>query len=84
MQAVSRKHNRKGSSAPPPGFPSQLRKLRERCGMSPEALGECCGLSRNIIRKYERGERCPSVDSVVKIADFFDVSTDSLIGRKKN
>ena len=81
---MSRKHNRKGSSAPPPGFPSNLRKLRERYGMSPEALSECCGLSRNIIRKYERGERCPSVDSVVKIANFFDVSTDSLIGRQKN
>lgn len=81
---MSRKHSKKSSTPPPPGFPSQLRKLREHYGMSPEALGECCGLSRNIIRKYERGERCPSIDSMVKIADFFDVSADSLIGRQKN
>ena len=83
MQTVSRKHNRKGSSAPPPGFPSQLKKLRERYGMSREALGECCGLSRDIIRKYEAGERRPTMDSAIKIADFFDISMDSLIGRHK-
>ena len=49
--------------------------------MSPEALGELCGLSRNTIRRYESGERRPSAETVAKIADFFDVSTDYLLGR---
>lgn len=84
MQTVSRKHNRKGSPAPPPGFPSQLRKLRERYGMSPEALGELCGLPRTVIRKYEAGECKPTLDSAAKIADFFDISLDGLTGRRKN
>lgn len=84
MQDVSRGNSKKKNAAPPPGFPEQLQKLRERYGMSREALGECCGLSRDIIRKYESGERRPSMDSVVKIADFFDISTDKLIGRRKH
>nr|DAJ42341.1 MAG TPA: repressor protein [Caudoviricetes sp.] len=84
MQDVSRKHSKKSSTPPPPGFPAQLRKLRERYGMSPEALGELCGLSRNTIRRYESGERRPSAETVAKIADFFDISTDGLLGRRRH
>lgn len=50
--------------------------------MSRMALGECCGLSKNIIGQYERGEREPMASSLVEIADFFEVSTDYLIGRQ--
>jgi transcriptional regulator with XRE-family HTH domain len=62
-------------------FPARLQKLREQRGMNRKALGECCGLSKNIIGQYERGEREPSASSLEKIADFFDVTTDYLLGR---
>lgn len=65
-------------------FPARLRMLRERKRMTRKALGECCGLSKAAISKYERGEREPSTSSLEKIADFFDVTTDSLLGREKN
>ena len=64
-------------------FPKRLRKLREKRRMSRKALGELCGLSKNIIGQYERGEREPTIRSLEKIADFFEVSTDYLLGRKK-
>lgn len=64
-------------------FPERLRRLRERNRMNRKALGECCGLSKNIIGKYERGEREPTVSSLMKIADFFEVPTDYLLGRQK-
>lgn len=64
-------------------FPKRLRKLRESRGMNRKALGECCGLSKNIIGKYERGERRPTVASLERIADFFSVTTDHLLGREK-
>lgn len=79
---MSQKRGKKVHQDPPAGFPSQLKRMRERYGMSRELLGECCGLSRDIIRKYESGERSPKMESVVKIADFFEVSTDHLIGRR--
>lgn len=62
-------------------FPENLKQMRERRRMSRTALSECCGLSKNIISRYERGEREPSASSLIKIADFFEVSTDYLLGR---
>ena len=64
------------------GFPQRLRKLRERRRMSRKALGELCGLSKDIIRKYEGGNRVPSLAALLAIADVFDVSVDYLLGRK--
>lgn len=52
--------------------------------MSRGALGECCGLSKSMIGKYERGEREPLASSLLKIADFFEVSVDYLLGLDKN
>ena len=65
-------------------FPVRLQRLREQKRMNRKALGECCGLSKNIIGKYERGEREPTAGSLIKIAEFFGVSTDYLLGREKN
>lgn len=65
-------------------FPDRLRRLRERERMDRKKLGECCGLSRSIIGLYERGEREPTASSLEKIADFFGVTTDYLLGREKN
>lgn len=65
------------------GFPEQLRSLRERAGMSRRILSELCGLSKNSIARYERGERVPSLTDAEALADFFDVSLDRLCGRKK-
>lgn len=63
-------------------FPHRLKRLRERRRMSRHALSECCKLSRNMIGMYERGEKEPSVRALVEIADFFEVSTDYLLGRQ--
>ena len=35
-----------------------------------------------MIGMYERGEKAPSVDALVRLADYFGVSTDYLLGRK--
>lgn len=65
------------------GFPERLQRLRERRGMSRRVLSECCGLSKNAVARYERGERMPDIIDATKIADFFEVSLDYLCGRKK-
>lgn len=62
-------------------FPDRLRKLRERDGKSRIILSQLCGLPDGAIRKYERGEVTPNIDSLVAIADYFSVSTDYLLGR---
>lgn len=65
-------------------FPERLQRLRERRRMSRKALGELCGLSKNIIGQYERGEKVPTLEPLILLADFFEVSVDYLIGRKNN
>lgn len=64
-------------------FPKRLRMLREekRPLRSMAVTSELIGLPSGAIRRYERGEAKPTVDSLVKIADFYHVSMDYLWGR---
>lgn len=62
-------------------FPQRLQKLRERRRISRRVLSELCGLSKNMIAIYERGEAEPPASAVVQLADYFGVSTDYLLGR---
>jgi len=52
--------------------------------MNRRALGECCGLSKNQIGRYERGERVPDIYTAIELADIFGVSLDYLCGHEKN
>lgn len=62
-------------------FRQRLQYLREKRRISRKVLSELCGLASDSIRRYERGEREPSMESLVLIADFFEVSVDYLLGR---
>lgn len=65
-------------------FYRRLRQLRDRRRMNQKALGELIGLSKNMIARYERGERIPDIDTAIALADFFGVTLDDLCGRKHN
>lgn len=62
-------------------FRQRLQTLRERRRISRIVLSELCGLAPDAVRRYERGEAEPSVQSMVALADFFEVSLDYLSGR---
>ena len=62
-------------------FPARLKKMRERQRKSRRVLSELCGLPPDAVRRYERGEAKPSMDALIKLADYFEVSIDYLIGR---
>jgi len=62
-------------------FPERLRRLRERNRLSRYRLSELCGIGPDSIRRYELGERKPGADALEAIADYFEVSTDFLLGR---
>lgn len=61
-------------------FPERLKKLRGR--VSQTTLSRLCGLKNDdAIRRYEIGNAKPRMDSLVAIAECFDVSMDYLCGR---
>lgn len=64
-------------------FPGNLRRLRERKGITRQVLSELCGLSKNMIARYERGEHIPTSDALELLADFFGVTMDELWGRNQ-
>ncbi len=57
-----------------------LRELRKQMGMSQNQLAKRLGVSKSVISYYERSERMPSPDVLMKLAAFFHVSTDYLLG----
>jgi len=62
-------------------FGNRLKHLRESHKLSREVLAQKLGLSYWALSKYETGARTPDPDTINKIADFFGVSTDYLLGR---
>ena len=57
----------------------RLRELREAKGMSQGALAEKLGIHVKTVGKAERGDMGLSVDNLLLIADFFNVSLDYLV-----
>lgn len=62
-------------------FGERLASLRKSKGLSQYALAERLNFSRGQLANYEQGKREPDYNTLQKIADFFDVSVDYLIGR---
>ena len=62
-------------------FSERLKRLRERNLLSRYRLSQLCGISSDQIRRYELGESKPGQEAIEAIADYFEVSTDYLLGR---
>lgn len=64
-------------------FSERLRTLRAQRGLTQDGLAAAIGVSRSTIAGYEAPskERQPDFDVVRRLADFFDVAVDYLLGR---
>ena len=58
----------------------RIRTYREALKMSQEDLGKLVGLSKNSIYLYEKGERIPQSDNLLKIATALQITPDMLFG----
>lgn len=63
------------------GFSKILRELREQRNMTQKEVAEALGIERNSYGNYELGNRTPDKTMLIKLANFFDVSADYLLGR---
>jgi transcriptional regulator with XRE-family HTH domain len=64
-------------------FGKRLKKLREDKGMTQGFLAELLNVSRQSIGGYENDNVDPGIDTLVNIADVFNVSLDYLLCRTK-
>ena len=62
-------------------LPERLLNLRLERNLSQKSLVNQMGLALNPYVRYERGEREPTASVLVRIADFYNVTTDYLLGR---
>ena len=58
----------------------KLRELREQKGVTQKEVATAIGCTSTVYSRYERGEREPDFSMLCSLADFFNVSIDSIIG----
>ena len=62
-------------------FARILQDLREDRDISRKDLALALNISVSTLGMYEQGRREPNIDMLIKMANFFDVSIDFLVGR---
>ena len=62
-------------------FPETLKICRKRRRLSQEVVAVHCGIAHSTYRRYETGEREPSLSVFCTFADYFGVTLDQLAGR---
>jgi len=65
-------------------FGQRLRKLREQKKITQKELSKLLQVSESAIGMYERGDREPNFETIDKIADYFNVQIDYLLGRSND
>lgn len=59
----------------------RIKELRKEKDVTQKELATFLGLTPKMISFYEKEERFPPHDIILKLSDFFDVSTDYLLGK---
>ena len=62
-------------------FAERLQLLREKHQLSKQELSSILGMARMSYFRYEKGERMPTYEVLLQIANYFDVSVDYLMCR---
>jgi repressor LexA len=62
----------------------RIKQLREKSGHQQKSLALDLGVSQPTVCDWESGKKIPSFRSTIKIADYFGVSTDYLLGKSNN
>ena len=61
---------------------TQFRAYRQAMKLSQKDVADALGIGRAAYSHYESGRREPNIEMLLKLADFFHVTVDDLLGRK--
>ena len=65
-------------------YAGRLKKIRLKMDLKQTEVAAAAGLSLRTDQRYEYGQRQPTADVLVALANFYDVSIDYLVGRTNN
>ena len=60
----------------------RVRDLREDHDKTQREIAEMLNMQLTVYQRYERGEREPPLWAAIKLADYYKVTLDYLVGRK--
>ena len=58
----------------------RIRMLRINKGLTQKDLGNILNMNKTTISHYEKGERCPSIETLIQISDYFGVDITYVLG----
>lgn len=61
-----------------------LKERRKRAGISQTTIAKAIGIPQTTYANYETKHCSPSIDKLIKLADFFNISIDELVDRPTN
>lgn len=61
-------------------FGRNLERIRKDHHISQAKLGEMLGLTQQTISSYEKGTSSPNIEVLIRIANYFKISLDTLVG----
>ena len=65
-------------------FAEKLKAARKNAGYNQQQIEDILGINRTTLSRYESGQREPDIETLGKLADFYEVSLDWLVGTKGN
>lgn len=65
-------------------YGERLRLCREKKGLTQKFVAEKIGVKNNTLHGYESGKYEPSFETLVNLANLYDVTTDYLLGRSSH
>lgn len=63
-------------------FFQRLEDLRIDHDLTQQNVADILGCKREVYRRYEKGTRTIPIDFLIKLADYYKVSIDYIVGRK--
>ncbi|WP_083509150.1 helix-turn-helix domain-containing protein [Planococcus rifietoensis] len=61
----------------------RMKSLRSKKKLTQSELAKILGVARTTYAMYEQGQREPDYETLQKIADYFEVTVDYLLGREE-
>ncbi len=59
----------------------RVKELRKKAKLTQKQVGEILGVNQRTYSNYEIGDRDMSPETLIKLADYYDVTIDYLLGR---